>query len=826
MKFALDFNRLYALEAEHAENTWRIRLNLPEGTYAPFVRHLSSLIECKTPGSSDAYRLNAEGVCEIKTGKPLEIWLDGHRFGRLTLEDGEIKKKRYDRLTVSETRLIGEMPEGRSAVHANRKDRDAEGVIISDFHTHSSSESTGQDLVKAGLEIGAGYPVRLLEAIGIEISKYSTQEIPRFWFPPLEPRREDVPTTEPGVLLRTMSDDDLRMLGLSLDMRADRQNTTGEMELNYYRLRTPLTKIPEILGPQLLKIAESYKRQGVKYAEITITSPDNPELFKTLHREVPLIKEATKTKDFPGVDLRFLIGLPRTLPLERMESIVEQAKAYAHSPYVMGLDVIGYEVDKIKPGKDGEQSLADCLDKFAAWIHEHEPEFTLRVHAGENAKNLTNVNNVLKIADRHDVRVRIGHGIYGMDDETLKLAAKLAKKGLVVIEFNPDSNLAINNIDSFAEIPFKQCLAHGIPFVVGSDGTGLYQTNAKQLERNLGHMGLGKKALSALRGTQEELIDRQLAYSESKLEAATKEYRNFISHPEARDVYAATLFSKARGIASLLPLPQIMPQKPLSECLPKGVEAINNTVMPEALKTRKPVLLVGASGNSWAGIRKEEQKLDAAAAVDMMVRAMNPKKVYFVLGRVKNEGVSNLLETALERLQRESGNGGKRAPFGVMSLQTPDAIRGFKDDPVHLHYVMPIENNFVALAGRLVRFAKEQDGEIVAIGGSGFTRDIITKARHEGANFHVMSTIKGASKEKGKMLEEHHKAQDAKALLRHLAREHPECMRKELMQGEALDEEALEALYDASLERVKNPLVPHTRIHGAHSHVGARTRTP
>lgn len=817
MKFALDFNRLYALEAKYAKGAWHIGLNLPEGVYTPFKEHLSSLLEFKTPEGDVAFALDGSGKCEIKTDQPLVIWLGGHRFGKLTLEDGEIRKRRYDRLTVSETRLIGEMPGGRGALHRSRKQRDAKGVIISDFHTHSSSESTGQDLVKAGLEIRAGYPVRLLQAAGIDVSKYPAKDIPRFWFPPLEPKREDVSKIEPGVLLRDMSESDLRLLGLALDMRADRQNTTGEMELNYYRLRTPLTKIPEILGPQLLKIAESYKKHGVRYAEITITSPDNPELFKTLHREAPLIKEAT------GVDLRFLIGLPRTLPLERMESIVEQAKAYAHSPYVMGLDVIGYEVDKIKPGRDGEQSLADCLDKFAAWIHEYEPEFTLRVHAGENAKNLTNINNVLKIADRHNIRVRIGHGIYGMDEETLELAAKLAKKGLVVIEFNPDSNLAINNIDSFADIPFKQCLEYGIPFVVGSDGTGLYQTNAKHLERNLGHMGLGKKALSALRETQEELIDRQLAYSESKLEALTKEYGNFATHPESRDAYAAALFTKARGIASLLPLPEIVPQKPLSECLPRDVKLIEGGDVPEILKGRMPVFLVGASGNSWAGIKKEEQKLEAAAVVDMMVRVMDPKKACFVLGRVKNEGVSNLLEMALERLHRVSGKG-RRTPFEVMSLQTPDAVRGLKDDPVHLHYVMPIENNFVALAGRLVRFAREQDGEIIAIGGSGFTRDIITKARHEGANFHVMSAIKGASKEKGKMLEERHKAEDARALLRHLAREHPECIKKEFMRDGALDVEALETLYKASLERVRKPLQPYTRVNAAKPYMDADTR--
>lgn len=803
MRFALDYNRLYALEAEHGTKGWHVRLVMPEDTSPIFRANLTHLITLKD-AAGKAYRLDASGSCRMAGSDIVDIELDGHRFGHLEAIGGgaATAKARFDRLTVTETRLIGEMPEGKGAIHAKRGDGSAKRSVFTDFHTHSSSEISGQDLVEIARDVGAYYPVRLLREMGIDASYCRTHNIPRIPFTPLEPRPELLPPHEDGVQLKDMNPADITRLAQAMNVKADRQGTTGEMELDYYRLRTPLTKLPEVFGAMFHKVAEHYRKAGVKYAEITISMPDNIELLKTLHRIIPEIEQDT------GVKLRFLIGMPRTLPREKLHTIIEKTKALASSPYIVGIDVIGYEINKTT-------EFDPELNDLAAWIHRHNPEFTLRVHAGENAKNPSNLRHVLEIADTHNVRIRVGHALYGVDEGTLKVAQRLAKKGLLVLEFNPDSNLALNNIDSFAAIPFGKCIGHKIPFVVSSDGNGFYQTSARQLARDLEHIGLDEASLKFLRKTQKKLMDRQIAYSDEKLHAVEKYFPQFLSSPEAREGYAATLDQLGKTIAAMATAPTLETSKPLEEYVPAPCTLITGE-LPQALTARTPILLVGASGSSWDRIERPLERREAMAAVDMLVRALDPEKSYFVLGRAKNEGISKALEDALERQRREMKH--PRSRFDVMSLLTPDAIRAMKA-PDHLHYIQPIENNFVALAGRLVRFAQEQKGDIVAIGGSAFTRDIILKARHEGVAMQVMSEVEGASREKAGMLQEQHKAPDAKALITRMFAEHPECFQSFLVRGGKLNKTALEKLYQDSYDRVKEPLPAGTKIRGVAMHV-------
>src|SRR5262249_31336581 len=63
-------------------------------------------------------------------------------------------------------------------------------------------------------------------------------------------------------------------------------------------------------------------------------------------------------------------------------------------------------------------------------------------------------------------------GLYGVDDATLKL---LRASGTIV-EFNLNSNLALNNIQSAMDAPIARYLKQGVPVVLGTDGYGIYQT--------------------------------------------------------------------------------------------------------------------------------------------------------------------------------------------------------------------------------------------------------------------------------------------------------------------------------------------------------------
>jgi len=797
MKFALDYNRLYVLEAEHSGTTWRIRLDVPEGTSASFITNLTQLLHIKDSSAQKHY-FNEQRECVFEGGDDAKIFVDDHRFGKIFLEKGELKKKRKDFLTVSETRLIGEMPEGKGAVHTNRGDGRAKGKIFTDFHTHSSSEISGKDLVQLAQEVDASYPLRLLKEIGIQPGGRAPVQAARVWFPPLEPNRNAIPPYEPALPVAALTPPEREKLANALNVRAHCQNTTGEMELDYYRMRYPLAKHPEIFRRLWSKIAQEYKANGIEYAEITISTPDAEQL-KILHEELPAIEKET------GVRMRFLVGMPRTLPREKLHEIIEKAKVLSESPYFVGLDIIGYEVNKIE---DFDAELV----ALAQWIKANDPEFTLRVHAGENAKNLENVADVLKIVETYDVRTRIGHAVYGVNssDSAMQLARKLARKGNLVLEFNIDSNLALNNIDTLATIPFGEYVKHHVPFVVSSDGNGFYQTSARQLEKDLEHQGLGKEAYEALKSTQKDLMKRQLAYGDEKFKKVKKAYGGDSGARMA--ALAASLSDKCAAISA--------PQSPLREDLPPSlllnpdIELVETEALPPLLGNRQPVLLFGASGTSWGRISKEQKK-EAAIAVDMLVHMLNPDMVFFVLGRAKNEGLSKVLENALQSVRSEKEYSGKTPPFYVMSLLTPHAIAEPENISVHLNYIMPIENNFVALVKRLVDFAKQHQGEMIGIGGAAFSRDVILKARHEGVDFQVMSNVEGATREKAAMLEPRQRAENAKDLLLHIFSEHQDWFREGVVEQVDSFYEKAEKRYEKGRSHVEkmedSKPVRHTR---------------
>ncbi len=796
--YPLDHNGLYRLKVHREDDRqWDIALESPEGTYPPFLEHLSDLITLEDDNGRQC-KLDSTGRCSFEGKAPISVFVDDHKFGRITKKNNA---KPSDLLTVSETRLIGEMPGGRGAIHRNRGKEVGvkEGAVFTDFHTHSSSEISGRDLVELGVQVGATYPVRLLNEIGIDTKDYPLHTTERIWFPPLEPNKEAIPRNEHGVRLADMSPKEREKLAQALNVRADRQGTTGEMELDYYRLRNPLTKRPDVFRPMLYKIAEQYKANGIKYAELTITLPDNPELLRRLHNAVPEIKEQT------GVDLRFLIGMPRTLPKEKLHTIIEKTKILSESPYILGLDVIGYEVNKTK-------EFYQELNGLAEWIQAENPDFTLRVHAGENAKNLENVRDVLEIANRHDVRTRIGHAVYGVhDNDTIKLAKELAGKGKLVLEFNIDSNLALNNIDSLHIIPLEEYTKEGIAFVIGSDGNGFYQTSPRQLEKGLEHVGVTDDVLKSLKKTQKGLMEQQLAYSHAKLNAVTQQYPDYEENADTREAYVNGLLERCNAVNGISVSRRDTP--PLAESIPQDVELVNHEGLPELLGNRKPVLLLGASGSSWARIPKGEPRTEIKAAVDMLAHVLDSEKVFFVFGRAKNEGISKVLEKTMIRMQQDvDSTDTSQRPFYVMSLLTPHAIRAFgknhdDNNVVHLHYIKPIEDNFVALPARLVQFAKKHGGEIIGVGGAAFTRDVILKARHEGADFQVMSRVAGASEEKGRMLEDRHKSGTAIRLIEQMFESHPDWfLPRYVSQEGTLDKEAVNALYEEAKERVHNKL--------------------
>jgi adenosine deaminase len=145
----------------------------------------------------------------------------------------------------------------------------------------------------------------------------------------------------------------------------------------------------------------------------------------------------------------------------------------SHEPEIVGVDFMGEETNKTR---DFARELSTI-----ALIRSTRPEFHIRVHAGENGNELDNIKDAIKLG-----ATRIGHGVYGVDEETLRLA----RENNVIIEFNANSNVALRNIDGTGELPIKQYLNAGVRVTLGTDGHGMYRTSARSEEAVMRSLGL------------------------------------------------------------------------------------------------------------------------------------------------------------------------------------------------------------------------------------------------------------------------------------------------------------------------------------------------
>ena len=179
---------------------------------------------------------------------------------------------------------------------------------------------------------------------------------------------------------------------------------------------------------KLLWIAREYQKQGIKYVEITDTDlAKNGEpaikMLEEIHSIMPLIEKET------GVQIRFLIGI-RRIPLTIIKNQktsntylrenINVLRAVAKSPYVVGSDFIGEEINDIS-------DLQPAIKEIVRYINEEDKDFTIRIHAGENDSLRDNVkNHPIKTFLKSDVKCvqgTDGCGMYGSDtfDEQLAL---------------------------------------------------------------------------------------------------------------------------------------------------------------------------------------------------------------------------------------------------------------------------------------------------------------------------------------------------------------------------------------------------------------------
>ncbi len=334
-----------------------------------------------------------------------------------------------------------------------------------DLHTHFAGALRGRTLVElAAAEQGITVPRSVLSEAGIDA-------------------RQDVFTS--------LLDEPAReRLARSLDVPLDRQITFRDMERLYAR-RSPFTKHPRLFVPQLRAICRELAATGVSYAELSLSSAVEPEVLSALHASLDELEAAT------GVRLRFLVALSRHDDLEWDLDVLDRLEQCLPSRAVVGVDIMGHETCSTR-------AFLPVLERAAAF-GSARPGFVVRVHAGENPAFPENVREAVRaLLPFPGVEIRIGHGLYGVDDGTL--ASMAAHADRLVVEFNLTSNLALNNIQTTLQVPLRRYVDAGVAVVLGSDGAGLYGTCAAEEVRAALACGLDEPRLARLRLTEDALL--------------------------------------------------------------------------------------------------------------------------------------------------------------------------------------------------------------------------------------------------------------------------------------------------------------------------------
>ena len=384
---------------------------------------------------------------------------------------------------------------------------------------------------------------------------------------------------------------------------------------------------------KLLWVAREYKRQGIKYVEITDTELVKIGLpavkyLEEIHRIMPLIEKET------GVKIRFLAGI-RRIPLTIMKDEktsnsylrdnLDTIKAVAKSPYVVGSDFIGEEINDIT-------ELQPVVKELVEYAVNENNGFTIRIHAGENDSLKDNVAKSVKTVIESTPRgakipkIRIGHGLYTADlnSEEGRLLIKNIKKAGAVLEFQLTSNVRLNNLNALERHPLKHYLENGVKCVQGTDGCGLYGSDTIDEQLALSNLlEINEHEFLKMRKVEDEIIDESDRNFKLKSEAFTKFLKGRTITDAILEQEKININESSKSKSKLRLNNRLLAEKELKEKL-------------KNLPTDKiPIIIAGGSFNSNG--RETALTQGGKDLLKDLIKNIDTKKAYFVIGH-KMEG--------------------------------------------------------------------------------------------------------------------------------------------------------------------------------------------
>lgn len=386
----------------------------------------------------------------------------------------------------------------------------------------------------------------------------------------------------------------------------------------------------------LLWIGREYQKRHIYYVEISDTTLVKKDLsaarmLEQLHHVLPLVKAET------GVDIRFLAAI-RRIPLTLVKNSIvsdnylteamQALQTVCEDPYVTGSDFVGEEITDI-------EELRAVIREIVTKIASKDPNWTIRIHAGENDALKTNMAKSIQLVEESLLpgqafpHMRIGHGLYCANLKTKqgRELLKRLKEHDIVLEFQFTSNVRLNNLIDLKNHPLKSYLAYDISCVMGTDGCGLYGTDS--IDEQLALTNL-------LKITEEEF--HQMQQAEEKIKK--RQVENFrikserlMQHLQRKYAFAAS--NNTAGLIQEYYLEQFRQQA--KDCSDVKFEIHKRPSYPELKHKvmelpwdKYPIIIAGGSFSSKgasARIHPEDKKL-----LQILLDQLDPEKIFFVVG--------------------------------------------------------------------------------------------------------------------------------------------------------------------------------------------------
>ena len=398
---------------------------------------------------------------------------------------------------------------------------------------------------------------------------------------------------------------------------------------------------------KFLWIAREYQKQGIKYVEIADT-----DLSKNSERAIKLLEEVhqifSQIEKETGVKIRFLFAI-RRIPLTiikdqktsstYLKENINLLKAVAKSPYVVGSDFIGEEINDIA-------DLKPVIKELVKYVNNEDKNFTIRIHAGENDSLRDNVRkSILCIKETLEKnqkmpQVRIGHGLYTENLETKagKDLMNLIKENKVIIEFQLTSNIRLNNLSNLTNHPIKTFLKNGIKCVQGTDGCGMYGTDTFDEQLALHNLlGLTDEDFAKMRKVEDEVIEKSEKYFKEK----SKIFKEFLGNKTIKQAVLELEEKNTKETENLEELRltnNLETEKELKQKIKK-------------LPTDKvPVIIAGGSFNT-----KGRETIPTKEGIEILrelIKNVDNNNIYFVVGH-KMQGYEKAIVDISKELNKK-----------------------------------------------------------------------------------------------------------------------------------------------------------------------------